>query len=78
MKTNKLVVSLVSTTMLAGVALGATACKKSWRNKYAYDIDFTADVNGAEVEFWTGFGSNINDVMEPLLDEFTKLTGVKV
>ena len=78
MKTNKLVVSLVSTTMLAGVALGATACKKSWRNKYAYDIDFTADVSGAEVEFWTGFGSNINDVMEPLLDEFTKITGVKV
>ena len=67
MKTNKLIVSLVSTTMLAGVALSATACKKSWRNKYAYDIDFNADVKGTEIEFWTGFGSAINDVVEPLL-----------
>ena len=78
MKTNKLVVSLVSTTMLAGIAISATACKSSWRNKFAYDIDFNADVTGTEIEFWTGFGSNINDVMEPLLEEFTKLSGVKV
>lgn len=78
MKTNKLVVSLVSCAMLAGVAISTAACKPSWRNKYAYDIDFNADVKGAEIEFWTGFGSNINDVLEPLLDEFTKITGVKV
>ncbi len=78
MKTNKIVVSLVSTTMLAGIALSASACKSSWRNKFAYDIDFNADVTGTEIEFWTGFGSNINDVMEPLLEEFTKLSGVKV
>ena len=49
MKTNKLVVSLVSTTMLAGIAISATACKSSWRNKFAYDIDFNADVTGTEI-----------------------------
>ncbi len=78
MKSSKIITSLVSASMLAGIALSATACKSSWRNKFAYDIDFNADVNGTEIEFWTGFGSNINDVVEPLLEEFTKMTGVKV
>ena len=78
MKTNKLVVSLVSATMLAGVAVSATACKSSWRNKVAYDIDFNADVHGTEIEFWTGFGGSINDVLEPLIGEFEKMTGVNV
>ena len=78
MKTNKLLASLITTAMLGGVAISATACGASWRNKYAYDIDFTADVNGTTIEFWTGFGSNINDIIEPLLDEFKALTGVNV
>ncbi len=63
--------------MLAGIAASTTACK-GWRNNFAYDIDFTADVNGTEIEFWTGFGTDINDVMADILETFTKLTGVKV
>ena len=78
MKNNKIIVSLVSAAMLGGVAFSSTACSPSWRNNFAYDIDFNADVNGTEIEFWTGFGSNINDVLEPLLEDFTALTGVKV
>ena len=77
MKNNKIIVSLVSAAMLGGLALSSTACS-SWSNNFAYDIDFNADVHGTEIEFWTGFGSNINDVLEPLLEDFTKLTGVKV
>ena len=78
MKVNKILTSLMTTAMLGGVAVSATACGPSWRNRYAYDIDFNADVRGTTIEFWTGFGSNINDIVEPLLDEFKAMTGVTV
>ena len=77
MKYNKLVTSLLATAMLGGIAVTSTACN-SWRNNYAYDIDFNADVHGTQIEFWTGFGSDINDVLEDLIAQFTKMTGVKV
>ncbi len=78
MKKTKLVTSLVSVAMLGGLAASVTACKPSWRNNFAYDIDFNADVNGVSIDFWTGFGSSINDVLEPLIGEFEKMTGVTV
>ena len=78
MKSKKIITSLLATTMLSGVALSAVACGKSWRNKFAYDIDFNADVSGTSIDFWTGFGSDINDVLEDVIAQFTKLTGVKV
>ena len=73
-----IVTTLLSVAMLGGIAVSSTACKPSWRNKYAYDIDFNADVKGTEIEFWTGFGSAINDVLEPVIAEFEHMTGVKV
>lgn len=73
----KFFTSVLSAAMLAGIAASTTACK-GWRNNFAYDIDFTADVNGTEIEFWTGFGTDINNVMSDILETFTKLTGVKV
>ena len=73
----KIFTSVLSAAMLAGIAASTTACK-GWRNNFAYDIDFNADVNGTEIEFWTGFGSDINNVMGDILETFTKLTGVKV
>ena len=78
MKRNKIIPSVLAVSLLGGVAVATSACKASWKNNYAYNIDFTADVSGTTIEFWTGFGSSINDVLEPLLDEFTALTGVKV
>lgn len=47
-------------------------------NSYAYDLDFNVDVNGARISFWSPFGSDKNDVLKPLIDEFTRLTGVTV
>lgn len=73
----KIFTSVLSAAMLTGIAASTTACK-GWRNNFAYDIDFTADVNGTEIEFWTGFGTDINNVMGDILETFTKLTGVKV
>ena len=78
MKKTKLITSVVTVAMLGGVVSSLTACPASWRNKYAYDIDFNADVNGVSIDFWTGFGSSINDVLEPLIGEFEKMTGVTV
>ena len=78
MKYNKIITSVLAASMLSGALLSTTACKSSWRNKYAYDIDFSADVRGTSIEFWTGFGSDINDVLEGVIAEFTKMTGVNV
>jgi ABC-type glycerol-3-phosphate transport system substrate-binding protein len=30
------------------------------------------------IEFWTGFGAAVNEVLNPLLEQFTKDTGIKV
>ena len=73
-----IITSVLSVAMLSGIAFSAIGCKAGWRNKYAYDIDFNADVKGTEIEFWTGFGSAINDVLEPVIAEFEHMTGVKV
>ena len=75
---NKILPSFLAVGLLAGMAASVTSCGKSWRNKYAYDLDFNVDVKGTTIEMWTGFGSAINDQMAIILDEFTKKTGVKV
>ena len=62
--------------LLAMLASSLTGC--GGRNSFAYDLDFTVDVSGQTVDMWAGFGSAINTVLEDLLDEFTRLTGVKV
>ena len=78
MKINKIATPLLAAAMIGGIAASTTACKASWRNNYAYDIDFNADVSGTTIEFWTGFGSDINNILEDLIADFTKMTGVKV
>ena len=60
----------MATSLLAGCGNG--------RNNYAYDLDFNADVKGQTIKMWAGFGSAINDVLDDLLEEFNRLTGVKV
>lgn len=78
MKKTKAITSIVTVLMLGGIAASVSSCGPSWRNNFAYDIDFNADVKGTTIEFWTGFGSSINDVLEPLLSDFTKMTGINV
>ena len=60
----------MATSLLAGCG--------NQRNNYAYDLDFNVDVKGQTIQMWAGFGSAINDVLGDLLNEFTRLTGVKV
>jgi ABC-type glycerol-3-phosphate transport system substrate-binding protein len=47
-------------------------------NADTYDLDVTIDTRGTTISMWTGFGSQINTVMEELLDEFEQKTGIKV
>ncbi|MDR0934834.1 MAG: extracellular solute-binding protein [Erysipelotrichaceae bacterium] len=62
--------------LLSGAMLSVTSCGSP---KYDYTkADLSVDTSGTTINFWTGFGTDINDVMEDVLDEFTKLTGVNV
>lgn len=76
MKKNILKTALIP-IILSGIAFSATSCTP-WRNNYAYDLDFEVDVSGTTIEFWTGFGTDINDALDDFLDEFEHLTGVHV
>ena len=78
MKKTKILTSALTVLMLGGVTIAVTSCGPAWRNNFAYDIDFNADVKGTHIEMWTGFGSSINDYLEPLINEFEKITGVSV
>lgn len=55
-----------------------SGCGGIARNNFAYDLDFNADVSGQTIQMWSGFGSDINDVIDELLKEFKRLTGINV
>ena len=74
----KVLPSFLAVGLLAGMAASVTGCAKSWRNKYAYDLDFNVDVKGQTIEMWTGFGSAINDEMDVILKEFTPISHSKI
>jgi ABC-type glycerol-3-phosphate transport system substrate-binding protein len=42
------------------------------------EIDLSVDTNGVTINFWTGFGAEVNEPLENLLGEFTKETGIIV
>ena len=73
-KTYKTVLGLPLLAMATSILAGCG----SNRNNFAYDLDFTVDVKGQTIQMWSGFGSSINPTLEDLLDEFERLTGVKV
>ena len=80
MKKGSLKHLLVTTPLIVG-ALGAfTACSSRFTPGPAdtYDIDFSVDTKGTTITMWTGFGSDMTKVLEEVLDEFTKQTGIIV
>ena len=74
-KTYRSIILLPALAMSASMLSG---CGGTQKNNFAYDLDFNVDVSGQKIKMWAGFGSNINDVLEDVLDEFTRLTGVEV
>lgn len=71
---------LKSFAPLAMVAMmGLTACGgKGLGPAGTENLDVTINTRGTTISFWTGFGANINGVLQPLLDEFTAKTGITV
>ena len=68
--------SLLILPLLALAIPSLSSCNA--KNSFAYDLDFNVDVKGTTIKMWAGFGSEINGVLGSILDEFQRLTGVKV
>lgn len=62
-----------SALLVVGVLSGCNGNKVN-----PYTVDFSVDISGAEISFWTGFGADINDVINSLISDFEEQTGVKV
>ena len=65
-----------ATLVLVLSAVGATSCGGS--HDPGYVPDMTVDTAGTTIKFWTGFGTNVNSTINPLLEEFTEQTGITV
>ena len=70
--------TILALPLLAMLTASLAGCGGTPRNNYAYDLDFNVDVSGTKIQFWAGFGSNINGIVDTLTEEFKRLTGVTV
>lgn len=70
-------ISLIpAAALLLGVtALSSTSCGTSNPD---YVPDMNVETKGTTIKFWTGFGEKVNNTLQPILDEFTKQTGITV
>ena len=67
--------------VLAPLCLSVTAltgCGSKMGPAGTDNLDVTIDTRGATISFWTGFGSKVNEVLEPLLEQFQQKTGITV
>ena len=69
-------------TVLAPIALltvtSLSGCGSKMGSADTDNLDVNIDTRGAEITFWTGFGSAVNDVLTPLVEEFSQKTGITV
>ncbi len=81
-KSFKLGIIPLASIILGVTALAATGCTKTGDNKdadYVPSMDFTLEeMEGTTIDFWTGFGQNIDKTLTTLLDDFTAETGIIV
>lgn len=76
---NKKGKTITSVSALASVSLLVALAAGSCSNKInPYSVNLATDPTGTTITVWTGFGSNINDVMDALDEQFTADTGIKV
>ena len=76
MKMKKIIAPLALSILLAGTGASLASCG-SRLDPYSIDINMEIP-EGTTIEFWTGFGADINNVLEAMLEEFTKETGIIV
>ncbi|MCQ2743009.1 MAG: extracellular solute-binding protein [Bacilli bacterium] len=72
-KTTLKVLSLTGLLAIAGTSLASCG-----GGSHQFDVDMTVDTRGVSIDFWSGFGANVNKVLEPILEEFTAETGIIV
>ena len=77
MKKTKLLSVMMPVTLLT--IAGLTGCRSKKLGPADTDgLDVNVETRGTTISMWTGFGQNVNDVLEPLLEEFTEKTGITV
>lgn len=75
MRKTRKTATILTTGLLALISL--SGCDPTART-HDFDIDITVDTRGVTIEFWTGFGTVINSILQPMLEDFTNLTGIIV
>ena len=67
---------LAPVCLLSVVSLSGCGFKKETADTDALDVNI--ETRGATISFWTGFGSAVNTVLEPIIEEFEQKTGITV
>ena len=75
MKKTKFIRILSASAALVSL-LAVSGCQAS--KGFQGDVDPTTDTRGASIDFWTGFGADIQAYLEPILTDFQNLSGIKV
>ena len=80
MKKIKALSTLLMIPLVVGVASSLSSCGGVFipGEIGTENIDVNEDTRGTRIVMWTGFGSKINTIMEELLEDFTKKTGIIV
>lgn len=69
-------VQFIPMVFIAATSLGG--CSSGLGSADTYDLDVTVNTKGVSISLWTGFGENVKKVLEPILEEFSAKTGIKV
>ena len=78
MKKIKLLSVIAPVCLLSVTALTGCRTRKKLGPADTDGLDVNIETRGVTISMWTGFGQSVNDVLEPLLEEFTEKTGINV
>ncbi|MDR0934835.1 MAG: extracellular solute-binding protein [Erysipelotrichaceae bacterium] len=78
-KSKKGYLALLSIPFLSLLVGGLASCGATTPlSADTYDFDVNVDTDGVTLSMWTGFGTIVNGILEPLIDDFTALTHINV
>ena len=80
MKKSKVLSTLLLVPLACGLASSLSSCGFTFvpGEIGTEELDVNIDTRGTRIVMWTGFGSKINTIMDELLEDFTKKTGIIV
>ena len=71
-------VMAVALTALAATSITALASCVGGPRDRTFNVDMTVDTRGVKIDLWTGFGTDVGDALDAILDDFTAQTGIEV